>query len=208
MKAEGMGDPKKIVALVGSYRKGGVIDTTIDELLSSAREHGAETEKIYLTDRHIEFCTNCRTCTQQAGADRGECVFDDEMSDILVRLQAADAIVLGSPMNFGTVTAVTKRFIERLVCFAYWPWGMNAPKMRNEAKPRLAVVVASSAAPAIIARLFSRMVKLLKDAVELLGTRVIGVVFVGLAAKERRQDIGEKARMKARRLGKKLASAN
>jgi multimeric flavodoxin WrbA len=196
----------KVVAIVGSYRKNGIIDTTVDEILAAAKEGGAETHKIYLIDKHVEFCTNCRTCTQQEGLERGRCVIDDDMESILDALQSADAIVLGSPMNFGTVTAVMKKFIERLVCFAYWPWGANAPKIRNDRKNKYAVVIASSAAPSLVARLSSKLVKLLKDAAGILGARTIGVLFVGLAAKNKKQDIGEKTKMKARRLGKKLVS--
>ena len=75
--------PAKITAIVGSYRKGGVIDRAVEELLTAAREAGAETKKIYLIDEPIEFCTNCRVCTQQAGVERGECVTDDRMGAIL-----------------------------------------------------------------------------------------------------------------------------
>ncbi len=203
-----MGDPIKVLAIVGSYRKGGIIDTAVDEILSSAREEGAEIKKIYLIDQHIEFCTNCRTCTQKEGLKRGECVIDDDMSSILDEIEGSDAIILGSPMNFGTVTAVMKVFIERLVCLAYWPWGMNAPKVRNNRKHKHAVVVASAAAPSLLARFSSRLVKLLKDAAGLLGARTKGVLFIGFAAKAKQQDIGERARKKARRLGKKLASTH
>ncbi len=62
-----MNAPVKITAILGTYRKGGVIDSAVEEILAAAREAGAETAKIYLIDRHIEFCTNCRTCTQQEG---------------------------------------------------------------------------------------------------------------------------------------------
>jgi len=48
-----MTNPIKVIAVVGSYRKGGIIDTAIDEILSSAKEGGAETSKIYLIDQHI-----------------------------------------------------------------------------------------------------------------------------------------------------------
>ena len=71
---DSMGNHIRITAIVGSYRKDGIIDTAIDEFLASAREEGAEVEKIYLIDKHIEFCTNCRTCTQQDGERRGQCV--------------------------------------------------------------------------------------------------------------------------------------
>ena len=57
----------KITAIVGTYRKGGVTDSAVDEILAAAREAGAETTKIYLIDKHVEFCTNCRTCTQEEG---------------------------------------------------------------------------------------------------------------------------------------------
>jgi NAD(P)H-dependent FMN reductase len=202
-----MNNCTRVLAIVGSYRKGGIIDTAIDEILDSAEKAGADTQKIYLMDEHIEFCTNCRNCTQEAGLRRGSCLIVDSMDGLLEEIERSDAIILGSPMNFGTVTAVMKRFIERLVCFAYWPWGMAAPQIRDKRKPKRAIVVASSAAPALLARLSTRLVKLLKDVAGLLGAETIGVLFIGLAARKQRQDIGHRARKKARRLGKKLVSA-
>jgi multimeric flavodoxin WrbA len=198
--------PMKIIAIVGTYRKGGVIDTAVDEILSSARESGAETTKIYLIDRHIEFCTNCRTCTQQEGQRWGQCAIADDMQGLLEEIDRSDAIVLASPMNFWTVTAVMKRFIERLVCFAYWPWGSHAPKTRSKRKDRLAVIVVSSAAPSLLARMMSRMVGLLKSCAGLLGAKTIGVIFIGLVSGEPKPDIGARARRKARRLGQRLAA--
>jgi multimeric flavodoxin WrbA len=156
-----MQSPAKITAIVGTYRKGGVIDAAVDELLRAAAAAGAQTTKFYLVEEQIEFCTNCRSCTQQAGDESGRCVIDDRMRPILDEIERSDAIVLGSPMNFGTVTAVMKRFIERWVCFAYWPWGKLAPSARKRTRTKRAVVVASSAAPAILARLFTSMTGLL-----------------------------------------------
>jgi multimeric flavodoxin WrbA len=203
-----MNTPIKITALLGTYRKEGVIDSAVEEILASAREAGAETKKIYLIDRHIEFCTNCRVCTQQEGDSRGKCLLQDDIQGLLDELERSDAIILASPMNFWTVTAVTKRFMERLICYAYWPWGKAAPKLRKRLKTKRAVVVASSAAPSLIARLMSRMVGLMKSCAKLLGAKTVDVLFIGLAAGEQKADIGARARKKARRLGKKLASRN
>jgi len=196
----------KITAIVGTYRKGGMIDQAVDEILAAAREAGAETAKIHLLDKNIEFCRNCRACTQQEGPNRGECLLADEMGAVLDEIEESDAIVLASPMNFGTVTAVMKRFLERLVCFAYWKWEMMAPKVRNKEKRKRAVIVAASAAPAILSRLSSKMVGLMEDAAGLLGAKPIGVLFIGMAAREQRQEIGAGTRQKARRLGKQLAA--
>jgi len=201
-----MNRPVKITALVGSYRKGGVIDATVDAILASAREQGAEVSKINLIDREIEFCRNCRTCTQAGGKQRGECPIVDDMNSILDEIERSDAIVLASPTNCGSVTAVMQRFRERLVCFAHWPWGAGIPKLRNPLKNKRAVVVASSAAPALIARLLTPVVKLLKQSADTLGARTGAVLFVGLAARQSRQKPGAQTIRKARRLGVKLAS--
>jgi multimeric flavodoxin WrbA len=198
----------KITAIVGSYRKEHTIDSTIDEILAAAKEEGAEISKIYLLDKRIEFCTNCRTCTQKEGQQRGKCPTSDDMNAILDEIESSNAVVLGSPMNAGTVTAIMKRFIERLVCYIYWPWGMNAPKARIKVKNKKAIIVISSAAPSILARLSTNIVKILKDAANFLGAQTTGVLFVGLAAGEKHHDVGDRVRKKARRLGKKLVSGN
>jgi NAD(P)H-dependent FMN reductase len=198
--------PCHILAVVGTYRKGGIIDTAVDEILSSARGNGAETRKIYLIDTVLLFCTNCRSCTQHEGQQYGTCVLDDDMESVLQELEWADSIVLASPMNAGTVTAVMKVFIERLVCTAYWPWGSPAPKNRNPQKKKCAVLVASSAAPALMARFMEgEILGRLKSAASMLGARTIGTLFIGLAAQQPHQGIGKRAIKKARLLGQKLA---
>ena len=196
---------RRITALVGSYRKGGIIEQAVDEILAAAAASGAVTQKIFLLDRRIDFCTNCRTCTQREGIDRGQCILTDGMDALLAELARADALVLASPVNFGTVTALTKRFIERLVCFAFWPWGAMAPQVRNPQKKKRAVVVVASAAPALLTRLATRSVGLLERAAGLLGARTFGVLSIGLAARRQSQEISERTRRKARRLGEKLA---
>jgi len=196
----------KITAIVGTYRKGHVIDKAVDEILSAAAAEGAETRKIYLADTHIEFCTNCRVCTQNPAGMRGSCPLADEMAAVMDQIDASDGIILASPMNFWTVTAITKRFIERLICYAYWPWGTAAPKARRQARQKRAVLVASSAAPSFLARLSTSMVKVLRQVCEVIGAKAIGVLFIGLAARQENQELGNGARRKAALLGRKLAA--
>ena len=44
---------KKVIGIVGSYRKGGIIDTSVSGVLQGAEQAGAETKKIYLLDKHV-----------------------------------------------------------------------------------------------------------------------------------------------------------
>lgn len=196
----------RVTALVGSYRQGGVIDRAVDEILSAAEAAGAETTRIFLPDRRIEFCRNCRSCTREQGERRGACPLGDEMAAILELIERSDAIVLASPVNFGTVTAVMKRFIERLACYAWWPWGAAAPKLRNRPPRKRAVVVVSSAAPAVLVRLLDGTAGLLKRASEVLGARTVGTLYIGLAAGSPDRGISGRTAKRARCLGKRLAS--
>ncbi len=197
---------KQVLAIVGSYRKGKVIDSAVDAVLAGAAEAGAQTEKIYLIDAHIEFCDNCRACCQQPGK-RGACRHRDDMDSILDKIERFDAIVFASPMNAFTVTAVTKRFIERMLVYAYWPWGQPGPKMRPVPKNKKAVIVVSSAMPAIFGRLFvSQMFRLLKGTQKAYGAKVIKTLNFGMVAQTSNWTLPERCLNRCRRAGKQLVT--
>ena len=201
-----MNATKKILAIVGSYRKEGTVDLAVSAILASAAECGAETSKIYLADAYVEFCTNCRTCTQAPGDCRGTCVIPDDMAGILRQIDEADGLVLGSPVNFGDVTALTKRFQERLICYAYWPWDAKGfPKLRNKAKTKKAVLVTSSAAPAFLGRLMMHSLGSLKKIANVVGAKRVGTLYIGLAG-DRQPELPPSAAKKAKALGRKLVS--
>ncbi len=193
--------PARVVAIVGSYRKQGMIDEAIDTILAAAREKGAATEKIYLVDHQIEFCTNCRACTQSAGASRGKCVHQDEFEAVMASIDAADVVVLGSPVNFDNVTAIFRRFMERLISTAYWPWGGKIPSPRNKLHTKHAVLVTSSAAPALFARIFSGSLRALKRTADVLGARPVANLCIGLAAMHPNQQLSKSAKRRARSIG-------
>jgi NAD(P)H-dependent FMN reductase len=195
---------RKVVAIVGSYRTGGVIDTAVQAVLEGAREKGAETQTIYLTDRHLEFCENCRRCTQAPGLQRGQCVQKDDLQSILDELDAADAIVLGSPVNYWNLTAIFRRFMERLLGCVYWPWGMSAPQPRNTLPTRKAVLVASSAMPAFCIPLFTGAARALRVTAKMLGAKPVGKLWIGLAAQKPQQALSSRTLAHARRIGLRL----
>ncbi|WP_089938748.1 flavodoxin family protein [Candidatus Entotheonella palauensis] len=197
---------KQVVGIMGSYRKGGAIDTVVSEILNAAQDQGAGITKIDLVDKHIAYCTNCRACCQEAGLQRGKCVINDDMEEILTTLEGADAIVLGAPVNFGDVNALTRTFLERMVGFAFWPWEHpGAPRLRNRTLSKKAVLVTSSSAPGLLTKLFARSLKTLKTMAKLLGAKPVGVLVVGLV-NEPEVHIRDRTRRTAQRLGMKLVA--
>ena len=198
---------KKIIAIIGTYRKGKTIDTAVCELLRAAEQQGAQTEKIYLLDKKIEFCTNCRCCTQQNGTARGNCVLNDDMKQILDRIDSADAIVLAAPINWFNVTAIMRRFIERLLPYGYWPWGKALPKNRIKKKTKKAVIIISSGCPEWLGRIiFRSALGVLKAASNCMGARVVKSSYFGTVALTEQETLSDKNKLKAFNVGKILAS--
>jgi putative NADPH-quinone reductase len=199
----------KVVGIVGSYRKNRVIDTAVSEVLRGAADAGAEVAKIYLTDKHIEFCANCRTCTQEEDIGRrGKCIHDDDMEQVLQDIESAEGVVLGSPVNFFRVTAITKRFIERLLPYAYWPWGAKTgPRLRTKKRDKKAIVIASTAAPAFLSRLFIRApLRELKTAAACVGAKPIKSLYFGLVAQSPDATLDQKGLRKCYAAGQKLVA--
>ncbi len=101
----------EVFGIVGSPKKGGNVDLLVSKVLEGANSQGAETHKIYLNDMHIRPCQSC-------GVDPRPkfCLFDDDMKEIYATLMMCDAIVLGSPVYFDSVSAQVKLMIDRCNC--------------------------------------------------------------------------------------------
>jgi len=197
---------KKIVAIVGGYRKEGTIDTAVEAILSGARELGAATHIIYLPEQHIEFSPGPRTGWKGPGPVQDECLQRDDMEPLLKEIEAADAVVLGSPVNCGTTTPAFRQFEERLLGFGYRPCGRMTPRGRLKALPRKAVLVASSPMPGFLIPLFTGTMTALKTAAGMLHARPVGRMYIGRASGELHHALSTRTLRRARRLGMRLAA--
>jgi multimeric flavodoxin WrbA len=194
----------RLLAINGSYREHGAIDQALEIAVQAATDAGATVDVITLREVPIEFCLNCRHCTQQPGDAPGECVHDDRMRELVARIEAADGYILASPTNFYAVTALFKRFMERLVVYAYWPWGAPAPRMRREAAGKRAILIASSAAPGPMGRLFYASLKQLRQTARVIGAKPVGSTFIGLMSQQEHPVLPDRARRRVQALVGKL----
>jgi multimeric flavodoxin WrbA len=142
---------------------------------------------------------------QQPGDAPGECVIDDGMAELVEKIERADGYVLAAPTNFSAATALFKRFMERLSPYGYWPWGAMAPVYRKaKLSKKPAVIISSCAAPGFLGRLTYGTNQTLKVATKVIGGKIVGRVFTGLVARERTQELPDRARRKAATLAQRL----
>ncbi|MBR2903452.1 MAG: flavodoxin family protein [Clostridia bacterium] len=101
---------KKVLILSGSPRKGNS-DALCDAFLKGAIEAGHEVEKIRVAEKKVHYCTGCYVCKQTGG----NCVYQDDMGEILQKIIAADVIALASPVYFYSICAQLKTVLDRTV---------------------------------------------------------------------------------------------
>ena len=105
-----MTSKKKILAIIGSPRKGGNTDTIVNEIFSGAKEFSAETEKIMLNELSIGFCQACDSCSEN-----GICQLNDDMTLVNEKISESDVLVLGTPVYYWGPTGQFKTFTDRLL---------------------------------------------------------------------------------------------
>ena len=104
--------PPQIVGIIGSPRKGMNTDILVQSILDGCRQAGAAVSTIYLDDLAIR---PCRACKVQDGVG---CVIDDDMAQLYAVFEAADGLVLGTPVYYNSVSGQMKLMIDRSYCLA------------------------------------------------------------------------------------------
>jgi len=106
----------KAIAIVGSPRKNGNTEILTKHTLQAIAEEGLETELIRLAGLDIRPCNACMVCR---GEEPQPCPIDDDLLPIYNKMKESEAIILASPVYFGSATALLKAFIERTGYIAF-----------------------------------------------------------------------------------------
>jgi multimeric flavodoxin WrbA len=81
--------------------------------MEKAKELGADTIALEVTNKQIHPCINCGACERE-----GFCALQDDMQDVYPLLWKADLIVVATPVFFYSVPAQLKALIDR--CQTLW----------------------------------------------------------------------------------------
>jgi multimeric flavodoxin WrbA len=102
----------RIIGFIASPQKEGNTAWIVNKILEGAKEQGAETQSWSFSDLDIKPCQGCLSC-HQGDRDRG-CIINDDMQKLYDAIEHADALVLGSPIYMGQMSAQAKIFTDRL----------------------------------------------------------------------------------------------
>ena len=98
----------KAIGIVGSPRKNGNTEILTKHTLKAIAEEGLDTELVKLAGLDIRPCDGCDVCLKDE-----RCQIDDDLTPLYAKLKEAEAVILASPVYFGSATALLKAFMER-----------------------------------------------------------------------------------------------
>lgn len=99
----------KVLMINGSPRIGGNTSIALAEMEKTFAKNGIETEIMQIGNKAIRGCIACGTCMK-----KGQCVFDDAVNEAASKFEAADGLVIASPVYYASANATLIAFLDRL----------------------------------------------------------------------------------------------
>ena len=99
---------KKVLVISSSLRSRSNSEALADEFIKGALSAGNGVEKITLKDKNIRFCKGCLACQTTF-----RCAIEDDMAEILPKVQAADVICFATPIYYYEMSGQLKTFLDR-----------------------------------------------------------------------------------------------
>jgi len=99
----------KVLLINGSPKAHGCTATALDEMIRVFQREGVETELIHIGNRDIRGCVSCNSCGKT-----GKCVFEDLVNETAPKFEAADGLVVGSPVYYASPNGTLLSFLDRL----------------------------------------------------------------------------------------------
>ncbi len=101
----------KVLLINGSPRPNGNTALALREMEQTFAVEGIETETVRIGGEAIRGCVACYRC-----AETGKCVFDDAVNEIAPKFEAADGLVVASPVYYASPNGTVLSFMDRLFC--------------------------------------------------------------------------------------------
>ena len=99
----------KVLMINGSPRKNGNTSIALGEMERIFQEEGIQVETVQLGAQDIRGCIACLSCKK-----KGRCVFDDLVNQTAPKFEAADGLVIATPVYFASANGSLISFIDRL----------------------------------------------------------------------------------------------
>ena len=99
----------KVLIINGSPRRSGNTALAVEEAASVLQKEGIETETVTIGSKPVRGCVACNRC-----ASLGRCVFDDAVNELAEKFEAAEGLLVASPVYYASANATLIACLDRL----------------------------------------------------------------------------------------------
>lgn len=99
----------KVLIINGSPRVNRNTAIAVNEMAGVFHAEGVETDIVQVGNKDVRGCIACGQC-----AGMGKCVFDDIVNELAPKFEAADGLVVASPVYYASANATLIAVLDRL----------------------------------------------------------------------------------------------
>lgn len=99
----------KVLLINGSPKANGNTAFALEQMAEVFTDQGIEVEIIHVGNKTIRGCIACGSCYKT-----GKCTIDDLVNELAPKFEAADGMVVGSPVYYASANATLIAFLDRL----------------------------------------------------------------------------------------------
>ena len=99
----------RVLMVNGSPHAKGNTYVALDEMKNIFEAADIEVDYVHIGNKAIRGCVACNQCST-----KGKCVFDDVVNETAPLFEAADALVVGTPVYYASANATTIAYMDRL----------------------------------------------------------------------------------------------
>ena len=118
----------KVLLINGSFRRNGCTFTALNEVAKALNTNGIDTEIFHIGTKAIRGCMGCGVCHE-----KGECIDNsDAVNECLKLFEAADGIVIASPVHYASSSGMIASFMDpnvlnnQGISFNFKDWTIDA----------------------------------------------------------------------------------
>lgn len=99
----------KVLLINGSAHQKGCTYTALKEVAGILEQEEIETEFLWIGAKPVAGCIGCGSCRRT-----GRCFVDDQVNQVVERLEELDGFVIGSPVYYAGPSGQLTAFLDRL----------------------------------------------------------------------------------------------
>ena len=99
----------KVLIINGSPRMKGNTAIAVNEMVKVFEAEGVEAEVVQIGNKDVRGCIACGSCSKN-----GKCVFNDVVNELAPKFEAAEGLVVATPVYYASANATLIACLDRL----------------------------------------------------------------------------------------------